>query len=168
MGRLRVRLIFASCSGSKTILSAFADAEQSAVPVVRSASVIADNDDVAVADGRRRSGTGYREYAAAVVSTMRNESRGFEREKQDFSVRRREVRGSEEDGANGCDEALVAVKGACRRGDADSSISRLRFRRRWSGEFIDREDSSIDAAIGDEGCDTDDEFLPCNDPKTAS
>lgn len=91
MGRLRVRIIFASCSGSKTMLSAFAEAEHNAVPVVRSTRVIADRDDEVVADGRRRSGVGYREYAAAVVSTMRKERRGLERDRQALRSRQSEV-----------------------------------------------------------------------------
>jgi hypothetical protein len=69
----------ASCWGSMSIFSEFAEAQHSAVPVVRNTSVRAERDGEAVAAGRRTEGTGYREYAAALVRTIRNESRGLER-----------------------------------------------------------------------------------------
>ena len=61
------------------MLKAFADAEQSPVPAVRKTSVRAESDGAIVVDERRTAGTGYREYAVAVVSTIRNERRGLER-----------------------------------------------------------------------------------------
>lgn len=69
----------ASCWGSISIFSALADAEESAVPVVRKSSVSVDKDGEAVVEGSRSAGTGYREYAVVVVRTMRKDSRGFER-----------------------------------------------------------------------------------------
>jgi hypothetical protein len=42
-------------------LKAFADAAQRAVPVVRKSNVRGESDGVSVADGRRSSGTGYKE-----------------------------------------------------------------------------------------------------------
>ena len=128
MGRLRVRLIFASCSGSKIMLSAFADAEHSAVPVVRSAKVIADSEGEVVVDGKRRAGTGYKEYAAAVVSTMRNERRGFARDRQVVSNRLSDVGGSEEDSGDSCVDASVATNDASFEGDKNSPNGRFRRR----------------------------------------
>lgn len=171
MGRLRVRLILASCSGSKTMFSAFAEAEHNAVPVVRSTKVMADRDDEVVADGRRRSGVGYREYAAAVVSTIRNERRGLERDRQALRSRRSEVRGCEEDGGeDSCDAGTsVVMKGAGCRADVDSPTSRRRWRRRCLGGCTDVEDwSSNDPIMGDEGSDIDDDGLPRDIPTPAS
>ncbi|CAI6335944.1 unnamed protein product [Periconia digitata] len=80
-GLFRVLLIFASCSGSMSILKALADDAHSAVPVVRKNSVSVERDGVAVAVGASSPGTGYSEYAAVAVRTTRNESRGFDRER---------------------------------------------------------------------------------------
>lgn len=80
-GRLRVRLIFASCSGSKSILKAFAEEEHRAVPVVRNKRVSVESEGVAVAAGASKPGTGYNEYAAVAVRTTRKLNRGFERER---------------------------------------------------------------------------------------
>lgn len=49
------------------------------VPKVRKRRVSALRDGVSVMDGDSIAGTGYKEYADVVVSTIRNESRGFER-----------------------------------------------------------------------------------------
>jgi len=51
----------ASHFGSYNILKAFADAAHRPVPVVRKSKVRVESDGVSVADGRRSSGTGYRE-----------------------------------------------------------------------------------------------------------
>ena len=56
----------------------FAAAEHRPVPVVRYTRVSADNEGEPVAPGSSNEGTGYREYAEAVVRTMRNVSRGFD------------------------------------------------------------------------------------------
>lgn len=49
------------------------------MPVVRKRSVSVERDGEAVVEGRRRAGTGYREYAVVVVRTIKKESRGFDR-----------------------------------------------------------------------------------------
>ena len=59
--------------------------------------VRADREGDAVLDGRSSVGTGYSEYAVAVVNTIRKERRGFERERQVVSSRRRDVAGMVED-----------------------------------------------------------------------
>lgn len=64
-----------------SMLKALAEAEHNAVPDVRKNSVSVDRDGVAVAAGARRPGTGYKEYAAVAVSTIRNESLGFDNER---------------------------------------------------------------------------------------
>ena len=84
---------------------AFAEAQQRAVPEVRKMRVRADRDGDAVLDGRRSVGTGYNEYAVAVVNTIRNERRGFERERQVVSSRRRDVAGMVEDKAERREDA---------------------------------------------------------------
>jgi hypothetical protein len=85
-GLLRVRVIRASYLGSKSMLRVLAEAEDRNVPVVRYASVSVEADRVVVVEARlavvvRMSGMGYREYAAVLVSTIRKERRGLERER---------------------------------------------------------------------------------------
>lgn len=92
-GRFRVRLIIASYFGSNSIFKAFAEALQSAVPDVRKIKVIADNEGEAVVVGKRSVGTGYSEYAVAVVRTIRKERRGFESERQVVASRRKDAAG---------------------------------------------------------------------------
>lgn len=77
-GRLRVRDILASCAGSKSMLRALAEATVAKVPVVRKARVRVEREGVCVADTDRREGTGYNEYEAVVVRTMRVARRGLE------------------------------------------------------------------------------------------
>lgn len=84
-GLLRVRVMRASYLGSKSMLRVLAEAEVRNVPVVRYASVSVEADKVVV-EARlavvvRMSGMGYKEYAAVLVSTIRKERRGFERER---------------------------------------------------------------------------------------
>jgi hypothetical protein len=68
------------------MLRVLAEAEERNVPVVRYASVSVEADRVVVVEVRlavvvRMSGMGYREYAAVLVSTIRKERRGLERER---------------------------------------------------------------------------------------
>ena len=67
--------------------------------------VKADSDGDAVDDGKRSAGTGYREYAVVVVKTIKKERRGFERERQVVSSRRRDVAGIVEDKVERRDDA---------------------------------------------------------------
>ena len=57
-GRLRVRDIFASCSGSRAMLRVFAEAAHKAVPEVRKTRVRAERDGEVVVVERRRDGVG--------------------------------------------------------------------------------------------------------------
>lgn len=92
-GRFRVLLICASYLGSSNIFRAFAEAQHSAVPEVRKTRVNAESEGDAVVAGSKRAGTGYREYAVAVVRTIRKERRGFERARHVVNNRRRDVAG---------------------------------------------------------------------------
>ncbi len=87
------------------MFKAFAEAQQSAVPEVRKMRVKADREGDAVDDGKRSAGTGYNEYAVAVVRTIKKERRGFERERQVVSSRRRDVAGMVEDKVERRDDA---------------------------------------------------------------
>lgn len=78
-GLFRVRLIFASYEGSKSMLSVFAEAIVRKVPPVRYRNVSALREGASVTDVLRRAGTGYAEYEAALVRTTRKASRGLER-----------------------------------------------------------------------------------------
>ena len=57
-GRFRVRLIMASYLGSNNMLSEFALADDSAVPIVKKSKVRVDRDGDAVVDGSSKAGTG--------------------------------------------------------------------------------------------------------------
>ncbi len=83
----------ASYFGSNSMFRAFAEALQSAVPDVRKTRVNADREGEAVVVGNRRAGTGYMEYAVAVVSTMRKERRGFDNERHVVASLRKDVAG---------------------------------------------------------------------------
>ena len=107
------------------MFKAFADAQQSAVPEVRNMRVRADRDGDAVEDGRSSAGTGYREYAVAVVRTIKNDRRGFERERQVVSSRRRDVAGMVEDRVERRDDASRG------RGVSALILSFLCFLLRW-------------------------------------
>lgn len=83
----------ASYFGSNSIFKAFAEALQSAVPDVRKTRVKADKEGEAVVVANRRAGTGYSEYAVAVVRMIRKERRGFESERHIVANRRKDVSG---------------------------------------------------------------------------
>jgi hypothetical protein len=70
-----------------SMLSAFAEAEHSAVPDVRKKSVRVEREGVAVAAGANSPGTGYNEYAAVAVRTTRKDRRGFDSERYVVSRR---------------------------------------------------------------------------------
>ena len=63
------------------------------MPEVRKTRVNAESEGDAVVAGSKRAGTGYREYAVAVVRTIRKERRGFERARHVVNNRRRDVAG---------------------------------------------------------------------------
>lgn len=87
------------------MLRVFAEAQHKAVPEVRKTSVNADREGETVVVEIRRAGTGYKEYADAVVKTIRAESRGFDRERQVVRSRRMEVAGMAEDRVERREEA---------------------------------------------------------------
>lgn len=87
-GRLRVLDMRASDLGSNSMLKALAEAQERKVPVVRKSRVKVEverlvlvADSIAVAVLCRRSGVGYSEYADVVVSTIKNDSRGLDKDK---------------------------------------------------------------------------------------
>lgn len=75
------------------MLSVFALAEHSAVPVVRKKSVNGLRLGVSVIVGVSISGTGYSAYGAMADKTTRTVRRGFERDRKVEIVRRRESLG---------------------------------------------------------------------------
>lgn len=77
-GRFLVRDICASNFGSYIMFRVFAQAQLSAVPVIRLRSV---NGESSMAEAIGVTATGNREYAVVVVRTMRNESRGLDKER---------------------------------------------------------------------------------------
>lgn len=82
-----------------SMFKALAEAEHNAVPPVRKTRVRAEREGETVVEGSSTAGTGYREYAVAVVSTIRNVSRGFDRDRRVVNRRRSEVGGREVDRA---------------------------------------------------------------------
>lgn len=71
----------------------FAEAEQSAVPVVRKSRVRGLRDGASVTVGDRNAGTGYNAYEAMAVRTTRTVRRGFESDRKAESWRRNEFAG---------------------------------------------------------------------------
>lgn len=94
-GLFLVRDIFASVDGSYIMLSAFALAEHSVVPVVRNSNVKGLKLGVSVMLGLSISGTGYRAYVAMALRTTRTVRRGLERERREERVRRSERFGAD-------------------------------------------------------------------------
>lgn len=91
------------------MFKAFADAVHKAVPDVRNKSVSVDREGVAVAAGASRPGTGYNEYAAVPVRTIKKESRGFDSERYAVRTRRIDRCGSLEEIAASCADASGAM-----------------------------------------------------------
>jgi hypothetical protein len=109
------------------MLNAFADAAQSAVPLVRQRSVRGEREGVAVAEGRRSSGTGYREYDAHAVRTTRIERRGLESERRTGINLRMELGGAFEAVVESVDEVFG---GSTRSAEAAA-------RRRWGRSCVE-------------------------------
>ena len=91
------------------MLREFADAQQSAVPLVRNTRVNADKEGEIVVDGRRTVGTGYKGYAAAVVRTIRAERRGLDRARQTVKSLLTEEGGRVEDILDSREEASSGI-----------------------------------------------------------
>lgn len=91
-GLFRVRVILASCFGSKSMLRVLAHAHDKNVPVVKKRSVrveVEKEDSTEDAVNERISGIGYKEYAEVVVSKIKNDSRGLVRDRYVAAVRRK-------------------------------------------------------------------------------
>jgi len=114
----------ASYFGSNSIFKAFAEALQSAVPDVRNTRVNADKEGEAVVVGNRSAGTGYSEYAEAVVRTIRKERRGFESARHVVASLRKDVAGMVADIVERREEASSG-RGVSARA---SSFKRFRLR----------------------------------------
>ncbi len=116
-----------------SMFKALADAQVKAVPEVRKSRVRADREGAAVVAGSRRVGTGYIAYVAAVVRTIRKESRGLERARHVVRRRRRDAAGS-------VAEAVVKREGASGgRGTSAAAAafsSFNRFLRRCGGSDV--------------------------------
>lgn len=126
----------ASHFGSYSILKAFADAADKAVPVVRNRRVSGESEGVSSEDGEIISGTGYKEYEAIAVRTTRTDNRGFESDKRMGIKRRMELVGARDAASvsvveefwgrtrSGCDSAAAAAfRAACRRRCGSNSCS---------------------------------------------
>ena len=129
-GLFRVRLILASNAGSKSMLSVFADAIVKKVPLVRNPKVRVLRDGAAVTDVLRRPGTGYIEYEAVVVNTIRKASRGLDNARYVFIVRLSELFGASDAARESVEDASG---GNCCSAEDDSasvasSFSRFRLR----------------------------------------
>jgi hypothetical protein len=129
-GLFLVRLILASWAGSKSMLSVFADAMARKVPLVRKPSVRVLRDGAAVTDVLSRPGTGYMEYEAVVVNTIRKASRGLVRARYVLIVRLRDFEGA----SDAARESVEDASGGnwCSASDASdsnaSSFRRFRLR----------------------------------------
>lgn len=113
------------------MLSVLADAMVKKVPLVRYRSVSVLNDGASVTDVLRRAGTGYIEYDAVVVSTMRNASRGLDRAKYVEMLRLNDLAGA---AAAALESVEDASGGSGTSVPLNSSASTFnRFRRRCGG-----------------------------------
>lgn len=114
------------------MLSVFADAMVKNVPLVRKPSVSVLRDGAAVAEVLRRSGTGYMEYEAVVVNTIRKASRGLVRARYVLMVRLRDLEGASDAARERVEDASG---GSCwsASGVIASAASFNRFRRRCGG-----------------------------------
>jgi hypothetical protein len=99
-----------------------------------------EREGVAVAEGRRSSGTGYREYDAHAVRTTRIERRGLESERRTGINLRMELGGAFEAVVESVDE----VFGGSTR-SAEAAARRAACRRRWGRSWVEM--------VGGEGVD---------------
>ena len=129
-GLFFVRLIFASNAGSNSMLRVFADAIVKKVPLVRKPSVRVLRDGAAVTDVLSRPGTGYMEYEAVVVNTIRKASRGLVRARYVLMVRLSDFEGASEAARDSVEDAsggnCCSASGAS--ASAASSFRRFRLR----------------------------------------
>lgn len=132
-GLFLVRLILASNAGSNSMLSVFADAMVKNVPLVRKPSVRVLSDGAAVADVLSRPGTGYMEYDAVVVNTIRKASRGLQRARKVLTVRLSDLEGASDAARERVEEASG---GSCCSASNASASSFNRFRLRCGGSCV--------------------------------
>lgn len=91
------------------MLSVFAEAIVKKVPLVRYSNVSVLSDGAAVADVLSKAGTGYIEYEAVVVRTIRKASRGFDNARYVDTFRLSELIGA---AAAACDSVEDASGGS--------------------------------------------------------
>jgi len=103
------------------------------VPLVRKPSVSVLRDGAAVADVLSRPGTGYMEYDAVVVNTMRKASRGLERARKVLIVRLSDLEGASDAARESVEEASG---GSCCSASNASASSFNRFRLRCGGSCV--------------------------------
>ncbi|KAL9602411.1 MAG: hypothetical protein Q9219_001835 [cf. Caloplaca sp. 3 TL-2023] len=108
------------------MFNAFADAEQRAVPEVRKTRVSVDNDGEDVVSGSKSTGTGYSEYAAAVVRTIKKERRGLDNDRYRENRRRKEDGGRVVDMVDNRDDASGGIKSEAPAAARCSSFRRFR------------------------------------------
>ena len=140
-GLFFVRLILASYAGSNSMLSVFADAMVKNVPLVRKPNVSVLRDGAAVADVLSKPGTGYMEYDAVVVNTMRKASRGLERARKVLIVRLSDLEGASDAARERVEEASG---GSCCSASRASSSSFNRFRLRCGGSSVAAAAAAVD------------------------
>jgi hypothetical protein len=129
-GLFLVRLILASKAGSNSMLRVFADAMVRKVPLVRKPNVRVLSDGAAVAVVLSRPGTGYMEYDAVVVNTIRKASRGLQRARKVLTVRLSDLEGASDAARERVEEASG---GSCCSASNASASSFNRFRLRCGG-----------------------------------
>lgn len=139
-GRFFVLLILASCSVSKSMFSALAEAMQEKVPVVRKSRVRVLSDGASVTDVLRSAGTGYMEYDAVVVRTIRKASRGLDKARYVETSLRIDLAGAAAASRDSVEDASGG-RGLSVPLSAIAASSFKRFRRRCGG-------SSMAAGVG--------------------
>ena len=114
------------------MFSVFAEAIVKNVPVVKKPRVSVLRDGAAVAEVLSKAGTGYIEYEAVVVNTMRKASRGLERARKVLMERLRDFEGASDAARERVEDASG---GNCwsPAGVAASVASFNRFLLRWGG-----------------------------------
>lgn len=112
------------------MLSVFADEMAKKVPLVRKPNVRVLRDGAAVTDVLSRPGTGYMEYEAVVVNTIRKASRGLVRARYVLNVRLNDFEGASDAARESVEDAsggnCCSAPDAC--ASTASSFRRFRLR----------------------------------------
>lgn len=115
------------------MFSVFADAMVKKVPLVRNPKVRVLSDGAAVADVLRRPGTGYIEYEAVVVNTIRKASRGLDSARYVLIVRFNDFCGASDAARESVDDASGGNCCSAEDASASAASSFSRFRLLWGG-----------------------------------